>query len=593
MNLKPNTLSIFGVIFVAFGMMACDPVPRRTLNQEEKAADLLWVYSQFGQNYAPLEYKQRLFGFDYEQLKLESNEAAKIAGTNDEFYAVVFKFVSKFQDAHSSATLTNASLPNRAMVGYLGFSGVRDGEALLVKNILPTISTDADSFYPIKKDDHILKLNGRLLRDVVNSDLLQWRNLGNDEANFTFHANKLFTHVSTLNGIPVEDDAVLTVKRADETFEITLPWVKKDLVQFQAEQTKAKASTASGNYLMLADGIGGVLFKFRFIGFDGRIELPVMNAEMISRKLRNSVNDGFRLVDSFSGWQFLSGDSLESDEKSPEELMREQRYVPEGAVFLANAKIYPAYISKEGTARIGTVFLNTFSPLETPKNTLSEFKSTIASFQLLGVDTVILDLLNNGGGQLNLGMQLAQALTNEKIELPKIRLRTSDSWMDQFEANARDADSDSERELARRILSDLTLARRGESRLSPAYPADILAPFAIKPNDKLEKKLKIAVLINEMCASMCDIFSANLQDNKLATIVGTRSMGAGGNVVGYNQAPNSHFDVRQTESMFLRKDGSYIENVGTTPDVIVPVANYAGTKYKEVYEAAVKALLAL
>jgi len=81
-----------------------------------------------------------------------------------------------------------------------------------------------------------------------------------------------------------------------------------------------------------------------------------------------------------------------------------------------------------------------------------------------------------------------------------------------------------------------------------------------------------------------------LQDAGLAKVVGTQTMGAGGNVVNYNQAPNSHFDVRQTESLILRKDGSYIENVGVTPDVVVPVADYAGSKYKEVREAGLKAL---
>jgi len=596
MNFKRALLFVLGVAFMVVGMTACDPVPRRTLTNEEKAADLFWVYSQFGENYAPLEYKQSRFGFDYERLKAETNEAAKIATTNDEFYAVVFKFVSQFRDAHSSAALTNASLPNRAMVAYLGFSGIRDGETLLITSLLPTIASD--SGFPIEKKDRILKLNGRLLRDVVNSDLLQWRNLGNDEANFTFHANKLFTHVSTANGIPSEDDAVLTVKRGDQIFDVTLPWVKKDLVQFQAEQTKAKeavkakkATPASENYLMLADGNGGVLFKFRFIGFDGRIELPVMNAETISRKFRKNVSESFRMIDAFAGWQFLSADAEKAENPTPEMLMREQRFVPEDAVFLNNAKVYPAYISRENGTLVGTIYLDTFSPLETPQKTLVEFKATLSSFQLLGVENVVLDLINNGGGSLALGMQLAQALSNEKIELPKIQLRTSDSWMDQFETDALNAKNDAERELSRRILMDLTGTRRSGSRLSQVYSAEILAPFAIKPNEKMVKKMKYAVLINEMCASMCDIFSANLQDNKLAMIVGTQSMGAGGNVVGYNQAPNSHFDVRQTESLIVRKDGSYVENVGTTPDVVVPVANYAGTKYKEVRAAAVKALL--
>lgn len=607
MKFKSAALMVFGILFIVLGMTACDPVPRRTLTAEEKAADLAWVYSQFGENYAPLEYKQKRFGFDFEQLKSETNDAAKATTTNDEFYGVVFKFVSMFRDGHASAALTNASLPNRAMVAYLGFSGVRDGETLLVRNRLPTISDDSQ--YPIKKDDRILMLDGRLLRDAVNSDLLQWRNLGNDESNFTYHVNKLFTRVSTSNGIPSEADVVLTVKRGDSIFQVTLPWVKKDLVQFTAEQDKAqkamqpvKAAEASENYLMLADGNGGVLFKFQFIGFDGRIELPVLNSEMISRKFRKSVNDGFRMIDSFGDWKFLSADAANVETKTPEETIRATRFVPEDAVFLTAAQVYPAYVAREKiidvngadtgtTALVGTIYVDTFSPLETPQKTLAEFKATLADFQLLGVEFLVLDLINNGGGQLNLGMQMIQALSAEKVELPKIQLRTSDSWMDQFEASALEASTDSEREISRRILQDLTGARRSGSRLSPVYSAEILAPFAFSPNPKIVKKMKIAVLVNEMCASMCDIFSANLQDNGMGIVVGTRSMGAGGNVVGYNQAPNSHFDVRQTESLILRKDGSYLENAGTSPDVVIPVASFVGTKYKEVHDAAVKALL--
>jgi C-terminal processing protease CtpA/Prc len=166
----------------------------------------------------------------------------------------------------------------------------------------------------------------------------------------------------------------------------------------------------------------------------------------------------------------------------------------------------------------------------------------------------------------------------------------SDSWLDQFEQSSMQAASDSEREISRRVYEDLKSARMRGDRLTAVMSASVLAPFDFVPNDKVKTKFKVALLVNEMCASMCDIFSAMLQDNGMATVVGTTTMGAGGNVVGYNQAPNSHFDVRQTESLMVRKDGSYIENVGITPNVIVPVANFTGSKYKEVREAAVKAL---
>lgn len=593
----PRSFSVsLGLAAVLAGLVGCDPVPRRTLTTEEKLADLAWVYSQFGENYAPLEFKQKKYGFDYERLKARTNEAARATKTNDEFYGLLFKFVAAFRDAHTSGALTNASLPDRAMVAYLGFSGERDGEELLVKERLPTIAESSP--FPIQKGDRIQKIDGRALRAAVNADLVPWRNLGFDEANFTYHANKLFTRVSTLNGVPAAEDAILTVKRGDRTFDVTLPWVKKDVFQFQAEQAKADedakkkktAADAEENFLMLADGNGGVAFKFRFVGFDGRIELPALNAESISRNLRRKVTDGFRFIDSFASFQRIAADGEKGSEKTPEQRVRDQRFVPDGAIFLSGAKVYPAYVAREAKGLVATIYLDTFDPGETEAKTVAEFKTTLQNLQTLGVDRVVIDTLNNGGGSISLGFQLAQALSADRVPLLGIRLRTSDSWMDQFETDSRFAKGDAEREIARRVLEDLKVARQRGERLSEVLPAEVLAPFQQAPNEKLNAKLRIAVLVNEMCASMCDIFAAVLQDAGLATIVGTRSLGAGGNVVGYNQAPNSHFDVRQTESLFVRKDGSYLENAGVKPDVAVPVASYAASKYKEVREAAVKAL---
>ncbi|MBS1963761.1 MAG: hypothetical protein JST04_16240 [Bdellovibrionales bacterium] len=587
----------FCVLSLFAGLIGCDPIPRRTLSTEEKLADLAWVYSQFGENYAPLDLKQKLYGFDYAKLKQDTNAAAAATKTNDEFYALVFKFVATFRDAHTSAALTASSLPDRATVAYLGFSGVRDGEALLVKDRLPTIADK--SSYPIEKGDRILKLDGRDLRTAVNEDQVQWRNLGSDEANFTYHANKLFTRVSTSNGVPTADNAVLTVKRGDQIFDVTLPWVKKDVVQFQSEQQKAKddaekakkkpAEKASENFMMLAGDKDESPLTFRFLGFDGRIELPATNVEMITRTLRKRITDGFRFIDAFATWEMITADAPKA-EKTAEERVRELRAVPEGAVFVTGAKTYPAYVSAEDKGLVGTIYLDTFSPDTSEDDTVAEFKSTLQTFQTLGVERVVIDLLNNGGGSLTLGFRLAQALSADRVPLPGMQFRVSDSWMDQFESTSRDGDSDSVRELSRRVLEDLKLARVRGDRLSPVMSAGVLAPFDQKPNDKLKAKFRVALLVNEMCASMCDIFSAMLQDAGVATVVGTRSMGAGGNVVNYNQAPNSHLDVRQTESLIVRKDGSYVENAGVTPDVAVPVANFTAAKYKDVRDAAVKAL---
>jgi hypothetical protein len=78
----------------------------------------------------------------------------------------------------------------------------------------------------------------------------------------------------------------------------------------------------------------------------------------------------------------------------------------------------------------------------------------------------------------------------------------------------------------------------------------------------------ILILTNEMDVSGGDFFPAILQDNGRALVVGTRTAGAGGFVLG-NAYPNL-FGVMAytyTGSLALRPDQDPIENLGVTPDI--------------------------
>ena len=603
---------LVSVLVTAFlTLSACDPVPRRTLSTEEKLADLAWIYSQFGENYAPLEMKQKLHGFDYEQLKRETNEAAALTRDNDEFYTLMMKFVARFKDAHTSAALTNASLPNRAQVAFLGFGGVRDGEDLVVTQLLPTI--DPKSEYPVKVGDKIRKLDGKNLREQIETNLVPLRDLGNPEANITFHMNKLFTRISTQNGLPEGKDASLTIEREGKTLQVTLPWVLRDLYQFRMDQDRAKAAQQkkSGNLMMVSDERGEEgLFTFRFVGFDGRFEMPIDRLQSVVRGVRKSFSDGFRFIDGIETWSPVSGETSASPlaEATPLEDLAKRRFVLENAVFIDASKTYPAYVAPvrilDSTGKptqkkqlVGYILIDTFSPQTEESQVMSEFKATLKAMQALGVERLILDTINNGGGSLILGMKMAQALSATAIELPKMQFRLSDSWLDQFEAEALRANNDSEREISRRLLVDFETQRANGQRLSFAVSANVLAPFSITPNAALEGSFQVVLLVNEMCASMCDIFAAMLQDNKMATVMGQRTMGAGGNVVSYNQAPNSHLDLRQTESLIVRKVSSssspegYIENFGIQPEIELKTFGMAREKYKGAVQKAAALLV--
>jgi C-terminal processing protease CtpA/Prc len=606
-------VSVLVTVFLT--LTACDPVPRRTLSNEEKLADLAWIYSQFGENYAPLEMKQRLHGFDYEQLKRETNEAAALTKDNDEFYELMMKFVARFKDAHTSAALTNSSLPNRAQVAFLGFSGYRDGEDLIVNQLLPTI--DPKSEYPVKAGDKIRKLDGKTLREQIESVLVPLRDLGNGEANITFHMNKLFTRISTQNGLPEAKDAVLTLERDGKMLDVTLPWVVRDLFQFRQEQDQAKAAQEkkSGNFMMVADDRGEAgVFSFRFVGFDGRWEMPLDRIQSVLRGVRKSFADGFRFIDGIETWSLVQTSAQSSTQSStgadadvsPLEALSKRRFVLENAVMIDVAKTYPAYVAPvrvlDSTGKptkkkelVGYILIDTFSPQQEESTVMAEFKATLKAMQSLGVERLILDTINNGGGSLVLGMKMAQALSSTRIEMPKMQFRLSDSWLDQFESESMSANNDAEREISRRTLEDFESQRRAGLRLSAPLSAEVLAPFSISPNASLEGGFKIVLLVNEMCASMCDIFAATLQDNGMASVMGQRTMGAGGNVVNHNQAPNSHLDLRQTESLIVRKDRTvdpegYIENFGVRPEVEIKTFGMARERYKG---AVLKAALSL
>lgn len=623
-SLAFDLVTAAAVAAFAMSVAGCDPIPRRTLSTDEKIADMYWIYSQFGENYAPLDYKQKRFNFEYDALKTKYLEEAKKTTTNDEFYALMMKFVSEFKDAHTSAALANGSLPDRARVAFLGFSGVRTEDSLLVKSVLPTNS--AKSHYPVKVNDLILEINGKKLKEVVDAELVQYRDLGFAEANYTYHFNKIFNRISTTNGLPKETEAVLTVKRADKTLKITLPWVVKDLVTFQQEQVRAAkpspspspASTeaeeqnpSSGNFLMLADDLKSPIMKFSFIGFDGRVELPIDNIRKVTQGLMRKVTDSFKFMDQYAEWQMLTGETL-ATERAPLDRLAEMRTVLADAIYVSGSKTYPAYVApvdvvdkddkKTGEKKlVGYVYIDTFSPGDSEENVVKEFKNTLAVFKNLGVRDIIIDTINNGGGSLSLGMHLAQALTPEKIEQPLMQFRLSDTWLDRFQAAALEGADEATKEYARRVYIDLVAAKQAGGRLSQPYSAEVLYRYQILPNADIEKPFRVKLLINEMCASMCDMFAGIIQDNNLGEVVGTRSMGAGGNVVNHTQAPNSHLDVRQTESLMVRatREGAtedttlggvrytYVENNGVTPDVPVEVVKYVKEKYSTVIKKAV------
>ncbi len=152
------------------------------------------------------------------------------------------------------------------------------------------------------------------------------------------------------------------------------------------------------------------------------------------------------------------------------------------------------------------------------KSTTRDVKRLLAELQEEGIDGLVVDLRNNGGGSL----QEANELTGLFIEYgPTVQIRHS----------------------SRRVWRD------GKRLLSDFYEGPLV------------------VLINRLSASASEIFAGAIQDYERGIIVGDRSFGKG---TVQTLSPLTEGQLKITESKFYRISGDSTQHRGVVPDVPFP-----------------------
>jgi carboxyl-terminal processing protease len=152
------------------------------------------------------------------------------------------------------------------------------------------------------------------------------------------------------------------------------------------------------------------------------------------------------------------------------------------------------------------------------KSTTRDVKKLLAELVEEGVDGIVIDLRNNGGGSL----QEANELTGLFIEYgPTVQIRHS----------------------SRRVWRD------GKRLRSPYYEGPLV------------------VLINRLSASASEIFAGAIQDYDRGLIVGDQSFGKG---TVQTLVPLTEGQLKITESKFYRISGESTQHRGVVPDVAFP-----------------------
>ncbi|KUJ84802.1 tail-specific protease [Microbulbifer flavimaris] len=194
------------------------------------------------------------------------------------------------------------------------------------------------------------------------------------------------------------------------------------------------------------------------------------------------------------------------------------------------------------TFKIGVINLPTFYiDFEAYRRRDPNYKSTTRDVARLldelkeeGVDGIILDLRNNGGGSL----QEATMLTDLFIDQgPVVQIRHANEQ----------------------------ISRHNRSRSRAMYRGPLM------------------VLINRLSASASEIFAGAIQDYNRGLVVGNQSFGKG---TVQTMAPLKEGQLKITQSKFYRVSGDSTQHAGVTPDIPMPQLIDAESVGESAYDTA-------
>ncbi|MCJ8278344.1 MAG: hypothetical protein HRT44_10835, partial [Bdellovibrionales bacterium] len=218
---------------------------------------------------------------------------------------------------------------------------------------------------------------------------------------------------------------------------------------------------------------------------------------------------------------------------------------------------------------------------------LQEWFRAITAIEDKGVKSVIIDMLDNGGGSLVHGMRMANMMRRKPISIPSMQVRLNNNWMNSFKTQAAFGGDDYSKTLARRVVEKLEADKEAGKSISRPIEVSVLDPFFLQNAAYgMADDVKIALLVNEFCISMCDIFASVFQDNNMGVIIGQTTMGGGGNVTQHGVSPVSKMGMAVTESLVLSASGKYLEDNGVEPDLEIDMVADREMGFRESFNKA-------
>ena len=540
-----------------------------SIRKEQLKGELEYVGQMFATQYAPKEWKEKFLNWNLPAAIATSKSLIDQATSLRQARMAVVEFLNTTADYHvgySFISTERAGLPFQVRTV--------EGKTILVFIDRTKLSNIA---FPFVEGDEILTMNGRPVAAVL-ADIKKFLGSNVELTDAAMADLYLVRRSGAANSTVDQGPVTLTIKRAANE--------KVGSVQLTWEYTPEE----------LATGIFSTPFALKR-------EPIVPDLKMISPKALEMAEATNRYG--------LGG---------------RESFLPNFGDRIwetAADNTFDAYMYQSEEGFIGVIRLPSYIPgyamanLEMSNYTkaVADFAGILKHFQKF-TRALIIDQNNNPGGSVFYLYALASMLSDQALTVPQHRVALSfaeaNSWIGSIkELAALKTDEDAKKVFGNEGLAgypvSLALAhsildyarfyvnefRTGKDISSPYY---LYGVDKINPSPYVQYTKPVVLLTNELDFSGGDFFPAILQDNKRVTVVGTRTAGAGGYVKS-SFFPNSFglASVSFTGSIAERVDKNPIENLGVTPDVLLPMTleDYRGgfVKYQTGVKAVVKDLL--
>ena len=566
-----------GLFLFLFTFLVSTASAQDALTRDQRISDLTQLASQYAKNYGPYEWKRDALGFDLMRL---TPWLKRIHHSDDiDFQEALIEYVASLNDAHDIIAFPSTFSASLSMT-----VDIYDGK-VLIDSINRTRLPIAQ--FPFVIGDELVSVDGQSVGALIQR-FRKYAISANQRSTDRAAASRIVSrNQQNMPHIFDLDDTATVVIRLAATGGLnsyTIPWVKLG-IPVLSQGPLPSPVRGNGRMFLSTDGrdileglsgntagtAAATLFK---VADGGPVDdtlpeymepiRPLLNAS-VSKDYYSVLNLGSR-IPIFT----LPAGFVDLNTACATCIVR-----PGEPVFY----LFGTFTTPTGV-RVGFVRIPSMSPPSTAI-ALTQLDRAMAMFGT-STDALLVDVMRNPGGVITFVESVAQRLIPSPFQSIGFEIRATAAWLFSF-------------------AGQLTAAR-----LNPATPPAVLAnlesnfnemlaafnenrgrtaPLSLNATGSLQLQpvagaytKPIMVLTDEFSASGGDMLPAILQSNQRATILGWRTMGAGGSVVNFNGPAFTESIFRITVSLMNRghvvstpdyPPAPYIENIGVRPDIPV------------------------